>query len=56
MIVTFATSLFVGLEGYLCQCPHRSFVLRGQLTATEAEGVQVAVNENDLFTGHRDII
>jgi len=43
------TPLFEGLEGNLCQCPHWGFVLRGQLTTTDANGVQETVNENDLF-------
>jgi len=37
------------MEGDLCQCPHWGFVLRGQLTTTEAEGAQETVNKNDLF-------
>ena len=43
------TPLFMGLEGDLCQCPHWGFVLRGQLTTTDANGVQETVNTNDLF-------
>ena len=43
------TSLFQGLEGNLCQCPHWGFVLRGQLTTTGADGTQETVNTNDLF-------
>jgi hypothetical protein len=43
------TPLFEGLEGDLCQCPHWGFVLRGQLTTTDAEGVRETVNANDLF-------
>jgi len=43
------TPLFQGLKGNLCQCPHRGFVLRGQLTTTDANGVQETVNANDLF-------
>lgn len=43
------TPLFEGLEGNLCQCPHWGFVLGGQLTTTDAEGVQETVNQNDLF-------
>ena len=43
------TPLFKGLEGDLCQCPHWGFVLRGQLTTTDAKGVQETVNANDLF-------
>ena len=43
------TPLFVGLEGDLCQCPHWGFVLRGQLTTTDAKGAQETVKTNDLF-------
>ena len=43
------TPLFEGLEGGLCQCPHWGFVLRGQLTTTDAIGVQETVRANDLF-------
>ena len=43
------TPLFVGLEGNLCQCPHWGFVLRGQITTTDARGGQEAVQANDLF-------
>lgn len=43
------TPLFVGLEGNLCQCPHWGYVLQGQITTTDAEGVQETVNKNDLF-------
>lgn len=41
--------LFKGLEGDLCQCPHWGFVLRGQLTTTDALGVEETVKANDLF-------
>ena len=41
--------LFQGLEGNLCQCPHWGFVLRGQLTTTDAKGARETVNTNDLF-------
>jgi hypothetical protein len=41
--------LFQGLEGDLCQCPHWGFVLRGQLTTTDANGAQETVTANDLF-------
>jgi hypothetical protein len=41
--------LFQGLDGDMCQCPHWGFVLRGQLTTTDALGVQETVKENDLF-------
>ena len=43
------TPLFQGLEGDMCQCPHWGFVLRGQLTTTDADGVHETVNANDLF-------
>ena len=43
------TSLFQGLVGDLCQCPHWGFVLQGQLTTTDAGGAQETVNANDLF-------
>ena len=43
------TPLFEGLEGDLCQCPHWGYVLRGQITTTDATGAQETVNANDLF-------
>ena len=43
------TPLFVGLEGNMCQCPHWGYVLQGQITTTDAAGVQETVNANDLF-------
>lgn len=43
------TPLFLGLEGDLCQCPHWGFVLSGQLTTTDKNGMQESVNSNDLF-------
>jgi hypothetical protein len=43
------TPLFKGLEGDLCQCPHWGFVIGGQITTTDAYGVQETVNTNDLF-------
>jgi hypothetical protein len=43
------TPLFEGLEGNLCQCPHWGFVLRGQITTTDANGKQETVRANDLF-------
>lgn len=43
------TALFQGLEENLCQCPHWGFVLRGQLTTTDAAGKQETVSANDLF-------
>ena len=41
--------LFQGLHGDMCQCPHWGFVLRGQLTTTDAIGVEETVKANDLF-------
>ena len=41
--------LLQGLQGDACQCPHWGYVLRGQLKATDKNGVQETVNENDLF-------
>ena len=35
--------LFEGLEGNLCQCPHWGFVLRGEITTTDAAGNQETV-------------
>ena len=43
------TPLFKGLDGDLCQCPHWGFVLRGQITTTDAQGVQETVRADDLF-------
>jgi hypothetical protein len=43
------TPLFEGLEGDLCQCPHWGFVLSGQLTTVDAEGIEETVQTNDLF-------
>src|SRR5688500_16276597 len=41
--------LFQGLDGNLCQCPHWGFVLRGELTTTDANGVRETVKADDLF-------
>jgi hypothetical protein len=43
------TPLFVGLEGDRCQCPHWGFVLRGEITTTDATGAQETVTADDLF-------
>ena len=43
------TPLFKGLEGDMCQSPHWGFVLCGQLTTANAEGIRETVNANDLF-------
>jgi hypothetical protein len=43
------TPLFQGLDGNRCQCPHWGFVLRGELTTTDAEGRQETVRTDDLF-------
>jgi hypothetical protein len=49
------TPLFMGLEGNLCQCPHWGYLISGQLTTTDAEGIEETVNANELFywpSGH----
>lgn len=43
------TPLFMGLEGNLCQSPHWGYVLKGELTTTDAEGVKEKVSANDMF-------
>ena len=43
------TSLFQGLVGDSCQCPHWGFVLSGRLTTTDTDGQQESVAANDLF-------
>ena len=43
------TPLFEGLEGGACQCPHWGYVLRGQLTTTDARGQRETVSAEDLF-------
>jgi hypothetical protein len=43
------TPLFVGLQGDMCQCPHWGFVLKGQITTTDAQGLEETVIANDLF-------
>ena len=43
------TALFLGLDDDLCQCPHWGFVVRGEITTTDAEGGQETVTTNDLF-------
>ncbi|MCX6304071.1 MAG: cupin domain-containing protein [Bacteroidetes bacterium] len=49
------TPLFMGLEGNLCQCPHWGYLISGQLTTTDAEGIEEIVNATELFywpSGH----
>ncbi|MGB5170069.1 MAG: cupin domain-containing protein [Eudoraea sp.] len=43
------TPLFIGLDGDLCQCPHWGFLLLGELTTTDAKGIQERVSANELF-------
>ena len=43
------TPLFQGLEGNSCQCPHWGYVLAGQITTTDLNGVRETVTANDLF-------
>jgi hypothetical protein len=53
------TPLFVGLEGNMCQCPHWGYVLSGQITTTDANGIQEIVNTSDLFywpAGHNVLV
>ena len=49
------TPLFIGLEGNLCQCPHWGYMISGQITTTDAKGIEETVNANELFywpSGH----
>ena len=49
------TPLFMGLEGNLCQCPHWGYLISGQLTTTDAEGIEERVEAKELFywpSGH----
>ena len=39
------TPLFIGLEGNLCQSPHWGYVLSGQITTTDSEGIQEGIFE-----------
>jgi hypothetical protein len=41
--------LFQGLQGNVCHCPHWGYVLQGEITTTDAKGVQETVTVNDLF-------
>jgi hypothetical protein len=53
------TPLFQGLEGNLCQCPHWGYVVRGELTTTDAGGTKETVKANDLFywpAGHNVMV
>jgi len=43
------TPLFQGLDGDMCQCPHWGFVIKGELTTTDASGKKETVSANDLF-------
>ena len=43
------TSLFQGLHGNVCDCPHWGFVLRGRITTTDTLGNKETVAANDLF-------
>jgi hypothetical protein len=49
------TPLFMGLEGNLCQCPHWGYLISGQLTTTDADGIEEDVSAEELFywpSGH----
>lgn len=53
------TPIFVGLEGNMCQCPHWGYLLSGQITTTNAQGIKETVNSNDLFywpAGHNVMV
>ena len=39
------TPLFIVLEGNLCQSPHWGYVLSGQITTTDSEGIQEEIFE-----------
>ena len=43
------TPLFQGLDGNHCNCPHWGYVLRGQITTTDAGGNTETVSTSDLF-------
>lgn len=43
------TPLFEGLEGNLCQSPHWGYVLKGEITTTNAAGKTETARTNDLF-------
>ncbi len=43
------TPLFQGLEGNACHSPHWGYVLKGQITTTDAAGRKETVNASDLF-------
>ena len=43
------TPLFMGLEEDLCQCPHWGYLISGQLTTTDADGIMESVNASELF-------
>ncbi len=51
--------LFMGLEENMCQCPHWGYLISGQLTTTDAKGIQEIVSANDLFywpAGHNVLV
>ena len=43
------TPLFEGLEGNVCQSPHWGYVLKGEITTTNADGTRETARTNDLF-------
>lgn len=43
------TPLFMGLENNMCQCPHWGYLISGEVSTTNAEGVEEVVVANDLF-------
>jgi hypothetical protein len=53
------TPLFQGLEGNLCQSPHWGYVVKGELTTTDANGARETVKANDVFywpAGHNVLV
>jgi hypothetical protein len=38
-----------GLDGNHCHCPHWGFMLKGEITTTDAQGRQETVRKDDLF-------
>ncbi len=51
--------LFEGLPGTVCDCPHWGYVLKGQITTTDAKGAKETVKTHDLFywpPGHNVLV
>lgn len=53
------TPLFMGLDDNLCQSPHWGYVISGNITTTDAAGMQESVETGDLFywpPGHNVLV